>query len=623
MIGKLGMDYLNSQLPITLEEDSLLETVFLSRYCASEKGKTTLNDHIWLTAVGNALQRVLLAQYLLLNCWQDERMQGELSASVNPNFSGMMLEGYDSLRECYVLTNTAMDISFRNDEQTDPYITSRLFAYVYFKIGYDAAYSIVETLFSKMNLREVAKRLIIENYSKTILQEITQRNAGPQPMYVMDREGLAHKSVFTCMVVLGSKNATGTGSRKKEAEMAAAKNYILKYHPNDPAVGKYCTPFTKAIFADSSMQVYSPENRRLKDLGLDGRLLRSCLYTTDVYKPMKRDVRILYQGNMGIFGDRLMCLLNALILKEMLDGNELEGVFANLEFPSVSPSDQLYLSIADCYSLKNEMIAVNKKGVPTDTQIAESMRGILSAIFMSKIAKKDKLTDVLACYDTQVHKIIKEFIAGRFQSTDTARTEHFINPATTLADFMGICKWDVTVDSAVPVPFKDAPKCQQGMGFEAVVSLSVNGKKIGHAKGIGVSKKEATNLAKEKVWKFIYERFLTWEPKDPIIRSAFAAYCGPGRSPKSRQLVYDLLLSRLPNNPIELSKHSEQACSYIRFQYSAGRRDLDYEMDWLLDHFIKTADDVTMIDSLLSGCPELLTDERYNRINIIIMSGSK
>ncbi len=61
MIGKSGMDYLNSQLPITLEEDSLLETVFLSRYCVSNKGKNTLNDHVYMTAVGNALRKVFLA----------------------------------------------------------------------------------------------------------------------------------------------------------------------------------------------------------------------------------------------------------------------------------------------------------------------------------------------------------------------------------------------------------------------------------------------------------------------------------------------------------------------------------------------------------------------------------
>lgn len=622
MIGKLGMDYLNSQLPITLVEDSLLETVFLSRYCASKKGKTTLNDHICLTAIGSALQRVLLAQYLLLNCWQDERMLGDLSAAVNPCFPELLLNEFDSLQECYVLTNTAMDISFRNDAQTDPDITARFLAYVYEKKGFDAAYSIVESLFSKMNLWEKAKGLILENYSKSMLQEITQRNAGPQPLYVMDQEGLAHKSVFTCMVVLGSKNATGTGPRKKEAEMAAAKNYILKYHPKDPAVGKYCAPFSKAIMIDSSIPFYTPENQRLRDLGLDGRLLRACLYTTDIYKPMRKDVRILYQGNMGIFGDRLMYLLDALIVKEMITGNELVGIFANLEFPSISPSDQLYISIADYYGLKDEMIVGNDKGIPTDAQVAESMRGILAAIVVSKITKKEKLPDLLACFDPQVHNRIKDFVSSRFHSTDTARTEHFINPATTLADFMGICNWGVTVDSTIPAPYKDAPKSQHGMGFEAVVSLSVDGKKIGHAKGIGVSKKEATNLAKEKVWNFIYERFLTWDPKDPIIRSAFAAYCGPGRSLKSRQLVYDLLLSRLPNNPIELSRYAEQACNYIRFQYTAGRRDLDYEMDWLLDHFVKTADDVTMIDSLLSGCPELLTDDRYNRINKIILSQS-
>ena len=110
MIGKLGMDYLNSQLPIALEEDSLLETAFLSRYCASIKGKNAINDHVCLTAVGNALRKALLAQYILLNCWQDEELQWGLYASINPHFPEMMLKEYDSLQECYVLTNTNIDI---------------------------------------------------------------------------------------------------------------------------------------------------------------------------------------------------------------------------------------------------------------------------------------------------------------------------------------------------------------------------------------------------------------------------------------------------------------------------------------------------------------------------------
>ena len=618
MIGKLGMDYLNSQLPIALEEDSLLETAFLSRYCASIKGKNAINDHVCLTAVGNALRKALLAQYILLNCWQDEELQWGLYASINPHFPEMMLKEYDSLQECYVLTNTNMDISYKNDAQTDPDITSRMLAYVYYKKGYNAAYSVVEAVFSNMNLQETAKCLIIEYHSKTMLQEITQRYSGSQPMYVVDQEGQDHKSVFTCTVVFGSKNATGTGSRKKEAEIAAAKNYILKYHPNDPVINKYCAPFKKAILSDSSMPVYSPGNLKLKGLGLDGKLLRSCLYTTEVYKQTKRDVRILYQGNMSIFGDRLMFLLIALTEKAMIDNDEMDRIFANLEFPSISPSDRVYTSIADLYGLKNEMEAVNIKGKPTNAQITESMRGILSSIVLTKTVRKEQITDLLACYDTQVRNKIKEFISSRFQSAETANTEHFINPARTLSDIMGICRWDVTVVSVNSVPFNGASKCQQGLGFEAVVNLSVNGETLCYGKGIAGSKKEATNLAKEKVWNNVFERFSNWDPKDPAVRSAFAAVCSADRSLKSRKLVYDLLLSRLPQNSIELSMYLEQACTYIRFLYSIEKRNLDYEMEYLLEHFANTMEDVTMIDSLFSCCPELLTDEHYKKVNKII-----
>ncbi|EIC08185.1 ribonuclease 3 [Microbacterium sp. oral taxon 186 str. F0373] len=57
---------------------------------------------------------------------------------------------------------------------------------------------------------------------KTSLQELAARLTLAPPAYVISAEGPDHNRVFTATVSVGDATATGVGSSKKQAEMAAA-----------------------------------------------------------------------------------------------------------------------------------------------------------------------------------------------------------------------------------------------------------------------------------------------------------------------------------------------------------------------------------------------------------------
>ncbi|MFT4219498.1 MAG: ribonuclease III [Microbacterium sp.] len=57
---------------------------------------------------------------------------------------------------------------------------------------------------------------------KTSLQELAARRGVTPPVYSVDSTGPDHDRVFTATVVVGPVTATGTGTSKKTAEMAAA-----------------------------------------------------------------------------------------------------------------------------------------------------------------------------------------------------------------------------------------------------------------------------------------------------------------------------------------------------------------------------------------------------------------
>ena len=65
-------------------------------------------------------------------------------------------------------------------------------------------------------------RLVAASDAKTSLQELASRRGAAPPSYVVTSTGPDHDRTFTATVTVGSVVASGSGTSKKQAEMAAA-----------------------------------------------------------------------------------------------------------------------------------------------------------------------------------------------------------------------------------------------------------------------------------------------------------------------------------------------------------------------------------------------------------------
>jgi ribonuclease III len=101
---------------------------------------------------------------------------------------------------------------------------------VYLDQGFEVTRSFVKK-FVMDNLDEVLKTKSYRD-AKSELQEFVQEKLKVTPTYdVLEESGPAHKRTFTMGVYFGGKLiAEGKGASKQEAELAAAKSALKKYH---------------------------------------------------------------------------------------------------------------------------------------------------------------------------------------------------------------------------------------------------------------------------------------------------------------------------------------------------------------------------------------------------------
>jgi ribonuclease-3 len=90
----------------------------------------------------------------------------------------------------------------------------------YLSAGPDAATALVHRLVAPLLADPDRYGAAVD--PKTSLQELAARRGFPPPVYRVEAEGPDHDRVFTATVSVGDVAATGTGTSKKHAEMAAA-----------------------------------------------------------------------------------------------------------------------------------------------------------------------------------------------------------------------------------------------------------------------------------------------------------------------------------------------------------------------------------------------------------------
>ncbi|MGH7291996.1 MAG: ribonuclease III family protein, partial [Myxococcota bacterium] len=90
----------------------------------------------------------------------------------------------------------------------------------YLSLGPDAATGLVLRLINP--LLDDPERYGAAIDPKTTLQELASRTGAAPPLYAVTSTGPDHSRVFTATVTVAGLSAEGTGSSKKQAEMAAA-----------------------------------------------------------------------------------------------------------------------------------------------------------------------------------------------------------------------------------------------------------------------------------------------------------------------------------------------------------------------------------------------------------------
>lgn len=95
-----------------------------------------------------------------------------------------------------------------------------VFGATYLSVGADAATGLVLRLLEP--LMDDPERFGVAMDPKTSLQELSARGGHPAPVYAVVAAGPDHDRVFTATVTVGEVAESGTGTSKKQAEMAAA-----------------------------------------------------------------------------------------------------------------------------------------------------------------------------------------------------------------------------------------------------------------------------------------------------------------------------------------------------------------------------------------------------------------
>jgi len=107
----------------------------------------------------------------------------------------------------------------------------------------------------------------VEAGPKMTLQEILQASGKKPPKYeVLEQTGPAHALVFISKVVTpDGRSATGRGSKKRDAEAAAAAAYLVQYHPNR-IVRKVKLTTPKPLRPHANMRLQLPESRFVQEI---------------------------------------------------------------------------------------------------------------------------------------------------------------------------------------------------------------------------------------------------------------------------------------------------------------------------------------------------------------------
>ncbi len=220
----MDLETLENKIEIKFNDRNILQSAMTHRSYLNENRKWPLPHNERLEFLGDAVLELITTEYLYKNFPNPE---GELtnlrSALVNYKMLSIISSELD-LDQYILLSKGEAKDTGRARQVILANTIEALIGAIYLDSGFDVTKRFVDKFIIDKLKGIVAEGKILDPKSK--FQELTQEKLGVTPHYkVLAEWGPDHNKNFEVGVFVGEKQiATGVGSSKQEAEIAAAEN---------------------------------------------------------------------------------------------------------------------------------------------------------------------------------------------------------------------------------------------------------------------------------------------------------------------------------------------------------------------------------------------------------------
>ena len=224
-----------SLLGFQFRDPSLLEHAFVHRSYCNEHGLDASDSYERLEFLGDAVLELVISDKLYHQF--SEADEGQLTKARSSLVRGKVLAGVArrlGLGEMLKVGHGVEASGGRNQDSVLAATFEAVIAAVYLDQGFEAAR---EFIFRQMaqELADISRHGAPPENPKSRLQELLQGQGLPTPAYrLTGREGPDHSPVFRVEAVVREKViGLGQGSRKSDAERAAAEAALEQIHSGD------------------------------------------------------------------------------------------------------------------------------------------------------------------------------------------------------------------------------------------------------------------------------------------------------------------------------------------------------------------------------------------------------
>lgn len=219
---------LEERIGVKFRDDHLLRQAVVHRSYLNEHPDFELGHNERLEFLGDAVLELVVTEFLFKSF--PEKDEGELTnwraALVNYTSCAHVAEEIGVEDFLYLSRGESKDTKSKARQVILANALEAVIGAIYLEVGYEPARAFIEKHILVRLPHIIEYRLYLDPKSR--FQEAAQEKVGVTPAYrVLEETGPDHAKTFTVGVFLGKELvASGTGSSKQEAEMAAAEKGV-------------------------------------------------------------------------------------------------------------------------------------------------------------------------------------------------------------------------------------------------------------------------------------------------------------------------------------------------------------------------------------------------------------